>query len=199
MVGVEGPEALQAGQGLMPRTAAVPFHLLRSTESVSGASVTSTKEIVHGLLRLQADRLTVQWRLARHTEHVGAMSLRTDEELEAVRELVVPLSGVAGAELRRRWWLPWNAPLLVLRAADLRAFEEVAGKGGLRLAHPAELILGLRRADTLVAEEFTAELALALAERAVAEVEGAPSLSGASPPRRVAPGIGEKESGGKAT
>ena len=64
----------------------------------------------------------------------------------------------------------------MLRASDLRAFEEVAGEGGLRLDHPAELLLDLRRADLLPAEEFAAEVALAVAERALGEVEDVPRL-----------------------
>lgn len=175
MVGLEGSGAP------VSRQAAVPFHLRRSSDAFAGGSVTSTTEVVHGLLRLEGDRIVVQWRLARHTEHVGAMSVRSDEEMEAVRELVIPLSGVAGAELRGRRWLPWNAPLLVLRAADLRAFEEVAGEGGLKLDHPAELLLGLRRADLLTAEEFGAELAMALAERALAADERARALPSPAP------------------
>lgn len=174
----------------MPHTAAVPFYLYRKTDSVSGTSVTSTTEVVHGLLRLEADRLVVQWRLVRQTQRVGAMSVHTDAELEAVRDLVVPLSGVAGAELRRRWWLPWNAPQLVLRAADLRAFEEIAGENGLRLFHPAELILGLRRADRLVAEEFAAELSLAVAERALAEPGPGSSLPERDATGRLGAGSG---------
>jgi len=154
------------------RQAAVPFHLVRGQDEFAASTVTSTKEVIHGLLRLEGERLVFQWRVARHTDHIGAATMRSDEELEAVRELVVPLSGVAGAELRRRWWLPWSAPRLVLRAADLRAFEEVAGEGGLRLDHPAELVLSLRRADRLAAEEFTAEVTLAVAELGLGSGEG---------------------------
>ena len=171
----------------MLHQAAVPFQLRRSQDAFSGGSVTSTTEVVHGLLRLDGDRVVVQWRLARQTEHVGAMLVRTDEELEAVRGIEIPLSGVAGAMVRRRWWAPWGAPTLVLRAADLRAFEEVAGEGGLKLGHPAELVLGLRRTDLLVAEEFSAELALAVAERALAADEDAPPLPRPEPPRELGP------------
>jgi hypothetical protein len=64
--------------------------------------------------------------------------------------------------VRRRWW---DGDRLVLTAADLRAFEVVSGEAGLRLGHPAELVVKLRRRDRLAAEEFAAELALALAER----------------------------------
>jgi hypothetical protein len=84
--------------------------------------------------------------------------------MEGVREIVIPLGAVAGATVRRRWVGWWPRTVLVLSAADLRAFDRVAGRDGLRLDHPAELILGLRPADRLLADEFSAELALALAE-----------------------------------
>jgi hypothetical protein len=168
------------------RRAAVPFHLSRGRDEFAGGTITSTTERIHGLLRLEGDRLVFQWRLARRTEHMGTMDIRSAEEVEAVRELVVPLSGLAGAAVRRRWWIP-GKPTLVLRAADLRAFEEVAGQGGLRLDHPAELVLGLRRADLLVAEEFSAEVTLAVAERALTEGEGSPALERPEPGWRLGP------------
>lgn len=156
----------------MPHRAAVPFHLRRSSDAFSATTVTSTTETVHGLLRLEGDRVVIQWRLARRTEHMGGASYRTEEEMESVRERVLPLSAVSAAVVRREWWRLWPGPKLVLRAADLRAFEEIAGEEGLRLAHPAELELRLRRSDVLAAEEFSAELALALAERTLPPGEG---------------------------
>jgi len=115
---------------------------------------------------LDGDRLVIQWRLARKTDHIGS-EIRTDQELEAVREVVVPLEAVAGAFLRRPWLGVFGAPRLILTAADLQAFEAVAGEGGLRLKHPAELAVRVRRLDRLLAEEFAAELVLAVAERAL--------------------------------
>jgi hypothetical protein len=109
--------------------------------------------------------LVIQWRLARETAHLGGAEVRTDQELQAVREVVLPLEVVAGAQVRRPTWLLFGSPKVVLTAADLRAFEEVAGEGGLRLKHPAELVVRVRRSDSLLAEEFCAELALAVAER----------------------------------
>jgi len=47
------------------RRAAVPFQLSRGQDEFTGGCVTSTTEVVHGLLRLEGDRLVVQWRLAR--------------------------------------------------------------------------------------------------------------------------------------
>ena len=152
----------------MSHSAALPF-VLRRSHDVVGWEITSTRETVHGLLRLDGDRLAIQWRVARSTEHVG-MQIRTDREVEPVREVVVPLSAVAGASVRWRWrWPP--GPYLVLTAADLRAFEEVAGAAGLSLDHPAELALRLRRADRALGSEFAGELELAIAERALAAAE----------------------------
>ena len=149
----------------MTHSAALPFTLKRSRDVLGAASMTTTTETVHGLLHLDGERLVIQWRLGRKTQHLGS-EIRTDEEFEAVRQVVIPLEAVAGAGVRRRWWQLLSGPRLVLRATDLRAFEDVAGEGGLRLAHPAELVLRLRRSDRLAAEEFSAELALAVAELA---------------------------------
>ena len=150
----------------MPHTAALPFTLKRSQDVLGAGSITTTTETVHGLLRLDGDRLVIQWRLARKTDHIGS-EIRTDREYEAVKEVVLPLEIVAGAQVRRSLWRVFGGPRMVLTAADLQAFEEVAGEGGLRLKHPAELVVRIRRSDRMLAEEFSAELALAVAERAL--------------------------------
>ena len=147
----------------MTHSAALPFNLRRSRDVLGAAEMTTTTERVHGLLRLEDDRLIIQWRLTRQTQTLGS-EIRTDEEMEPVQEVVLPLRVVAGAKVRRPWWLFGTGLRLALTAADLQAFEEVAGEGGLKLAHPAELVFRLRRRDALAAEEFTAELALAKAE-----------------------------------
>jgi hypothetical protein len=149
----------------MARSAALPFTLRRSHDVIGMSEITSTKETVYGLLRLEGDRLIIQWRTARETDRMGD-EIRSDKEMEEVREVSISLDGVAGAAVRRRWWeWPWS-PRLVLTAADLRAFEVVTSEGGMTLQHPAELVLRLRRRDRLAAEEFTAELSLAVAELA---------------------------------
>ena len=65
-------------------------------------------------------------------------------------------------------------------ASDFQVLEAVAGEEGLGLAHPAELVLTVRRSDALQAAEFAAELELAVAERALALAEGAPRLPSSS-------------------
>lgn len=150
----------------MPRSAAVPFKLRRSQDVLGSSSITTTTETVHGLLRLDGDRVVIQWRLARKTEHIGN-ELRTDREFEAVREVVLPIDVLAGAQVRGPLFGLFGGGKLVLTAADLQAFEAVAGEGGLSLRHPAELLVRIRRSDRMLAEEFSAELAMAVAERAL--------------------------------
>lgn len=150
----------------MAHTAALPFHLRRSRDVVGAGEMTSTTERIHGLLHLDGDRLIIQWRVTRKTQTVGA-EIRTDEEMEPVKEVVVPTRAVAGASLRRPWWSLGLALRLVLTATDLQAFDTLAGEAGLKLDHPAELVLRLRRRDALAAQEFTAEMAMAVAERAL--------------------------------
>jgi hypothetical protein len=177
----------------MAYSQALPFTLRRSSDTMSNTSVTTTTETAHGLLRLEGESLVIQWRLARKTDHVGAMNISSDEEFEAVQEVVVPLSGVAGA-LVRRGWLQWfTAPRIVLRASDLQAFEAVTGEDGLRLGHPAEIVLKLRRSDVLAAEEFAAELELAVAQRSFGDFGVSPAMpaSEPNPPDRLPAPEGE--------
>ncbi|HEX2202780.1 MAG TPA: hypothetical protein VHG91_05770 [Longimicrobium sp.] len=165
----------------MTHSAALPFRLRRGEDVVGMTEITSTSETVDGLLRLDGDRLVIQWRVTRSTDRVGTQ-IRTDRELEPVREVVVPLAALAGAQVRRMWWRWPPGPYLVLTAADLRAFEEVAGEGGLRLDHPAELVLPLKRPARLPAQEFAAELEMALAERALRAADDAARLGSGAPP-----------------
>ena len=172
---------------MSPRLA-FPFVLRRSKDEVGVFEITSMSETVHGVLRLEDDRLAFQWRVSRSTDVVG-FEIRTDRELEPVREEELPLSALAGATVRWRWfrWPPGR--YLVLTAADLRAFEAVGGEAGLKLDHPAELEIKIRRADRTAAAEFAGELNLAIAERALAAAEAArglaPGSAGDRPPRRI--------------
>jgi len=175
---------------------ALPFTLRRSSDALTSSSVTTTTETTHGLLRLEGDDLVIQWRLARKTERVGVTDISTDEAFDQVKEVVIPLSGVAGALVRRRWWEWFSGPRIVLRASDLQAFEAVTGEEGMRLGHPAEIILKLRRSDVLAAEEFAAELELAVAQRMVrgrSALDSMPALDTDRPERLPAPEAGPED------
>lgn len=170
----------------MPHLTAFPFVLKRSQDVVDFMEITSTTETVHGLVRLDGERLVFQWRLTRATESVG-MEIRTDRELEPVREVELPLSALAGATIRWRWlvWPPGH--YLVLTAADLRAFDEIAGEAGLRLNHAAELAIRVRRADRLAAADFAAELTMAVAETALRAAESPGAMAPGELPARQVP------------
>jgi hypothetical protein len=149
----------------MPHHAALPFTLRRSKDVIAGKEITSTRETVHGLLRLDGERVLIQWRTSRAIDRVGS-EIRSDSELEPVRELSLPLSALAGAEVR--WsWLPWPRLHLVLTGADLRAFEDLAGGEGLQLKHPAQFEIRVAHDSRMAALEFASELRLALADRAL--------------------------------
>jgi len=155
----------------MPHFAALPFTLQRNKDVIAGKEIPSTRETVHGLLRLDAACVLVQWRTSRAIDRVGS-EIRSDSEVESVRELSLPLSALAGAEVR---WsrLPWRGGRLVLTGADLRAFEDLAGKEGLQLKHPAQFEIRVARASRFAALEFVSELELALADRALRVAENA--------------------------
>ena len=147
----------------MPNFGAVPFTLKRSSDLWDAeGGYQSRTETAHGLVRLEADRLVFQWRLAVQTEVYGE-TYETREEIEPVKEIVIPLDNVAGAVVPERPWWSLAGPKLVITASDLLAFEKIAGQQGLKLKHPAKLVLRINRGDRLIAQEFAAELALAVA------------------------------------
>lgn len=181
-----GPARPQAGKAIVPESAsvggrdaalvaedrglgrvrvvcAVPFTLRRSSDLWDAGSYTTKTETAHGLLRLEPKRLVIQWRLAVRTEQLGQASWTRKDVIEPVRETAVPLADVSGAGVSRGRWSFLRGPRLVVTAADLVTFDEIAGGHGLKLKHPAKLVLRIKRADRLLAEEFAAELALALA------------------------------------
>ena len=158
----------------MHHSASLPFVIRRSQDVVGLVEITSTREELHGLLRLEGDRLQVQWRSSREISRVG-LEIRTDRDLAPVRDVAIPLAGIAGAHVRRVWRGWRRRDVLVLTAADLRAFEELTGTAevsGLVLEHPAELLLELRSVDGEAARAFASELSLALAEDMLRQLDG---------------------------
>ena len=172
----------------MPRATTLPFQIARSDDAIEGGTVTTTAETVHGLLSLKDSLLTVEWRLERTVSTVGRV-IREDRELEGVRHVTVPITGLASAVLRAKWW-PWSkASRLVITAADLRSFESISGPDGLRLAHPAQLILDIRPADRTAAEEFVADVEMALADQAMKESTALPRPAARSAAPAIIPGL----------
>lgn len=178
----------------MPHIPALPFTVHRSNGVINGKEITSTVETIHGLLRVDSDSLVLQWRVQRRTDRVG-VEIRSDRELDPVRGASIPIASVSGAMVRWPRWGRNRSGRLVLTAADLRAFESLAGPGGFELAHPAQLVLEVRREDKDAARELATQIELAIADHALRIAEGdasaAPALTGEQVGRkRLGPGDG---------
>lgn len=83
----------------MPFFATLPFTLHRSSDKFTSSSMTTTTETLHGLLRLEGEEVSVQWRLDREIDHLGGLNLYTDEEIEKVCEVTIPISPLASRPL----------------------------------------------------------------------------------------------------
>lgn len=157
----------------MLHNTALPFVLHREHGVINGREVTSTRDQLHGLLYLNGEQLVIQWRTSREISRVGR-EIRTDRELTTIREVALPLSALAGADIRRVWRRWRFGESLVLTAADLRAFDVLIGEGdlpGLVFEHPAEMVLEVRREDRNLVREFVSELRLAISEQLLASYE----------------------------
>jgi gamma-glutamyltranspeptidase/glutathione hydrolase len=168
------------------RHATLPFELATEDQVIGGGSVTTTEHRRHGVLRLEGDALVVQWRVDRVTHRVGP-EIRTEAASDGLREVTVPvrLLGSARVRTRGRWF--WRRRELVLVARDLAAWDRLAGEDGFAFAHPAELVLPVRGADQALADEFASELALAIADLALADATT--GRLGAGTPDRLLPAL----------
>ena len=158
---------------LMLHNTALPFVLHREHGVINGGEVTSTRDQLHGLLYLNGEQLIIQWRTSREISRVGR-EIRTDREMTTIREVALPLSALAGANIRRVWRRWRFGEALVLTAADLRAFDVLIGEGdlpGLVFEHPAEMVLEVRREDQNLVREFVSELRLAISEQLLASYD----------------------------
>lgn len=166
----------------MTHIPALAFTVKYGTDVMEGSSVTSTVERVHGLLRIEGRRLTVQWRTRTTTDVVGSR-ISSEEKVDELREVSVPLAALASAAVRHPWprWL--RRPWLEITASDLRAFESLVGTGGIGRIHPAQIRLTLERVDRWAAEEFVGDLLLAMAEGEALPPAGATAALPPSAPR----------------
>ena len=104
-------------------------------------------------------------------------------------------NSIPGAVARWPRWGRGRPGRLVLTAADLRAFESLTSPGGFELAHPAQLVLEVRREDKDAARELATQIELAIADHALRIAEGdaaeAPALAGDRAGRKLlGPGNG---------
>ena len=177
----------------MPQIPALPFTLHRSNGVISGKEITSTVETIYGLLRVDSDSLVLQWRVQRRTDRVAPRSAAIANSIPCGKPRSRRLR--SSAVVRSPRWRRGRPGRLVLTAADLRAFESLTGPGGLELAHPAQLMLEVRREDKDAARELAMQVELTIADHALRIAEGdaaaAPALAGERAGRKLlGPGDG---------
>lgn len=153
----------------MDRSPALPFTVRRKKDVINFFGITSTHETMRGLLRVEGDKVVLQWRTERKIDRVG-WTLGTEREFDAVREVTLPVSVIADATVHSHWWWPFRK-YLVLTGVDLRAFETLLIDEALPIAHPAELVVRIDRGASANAREFATELRLVLADRAIQAAE----------------------------
>lgn len=141
---------------------AVPFTIQRVDYELD--DTIAITETLRGILRLEIDKLVIQWEKEREVADFEDDSLGLDSEVGPRREVSIPLHRLGGARVKRPWLFFWPAPKLVLTASDLEAFAALSGDQGIRLKHPAKIEFKLQRSDRLLAEELAAELELAVSK-----------------------------------
>ncbi len=168
----------------------LPFTAKQRSSTHTVVGYTATAETTHGMLRIDGDRLVIEWKVRRSTTRAGA-TYETREETDPVAEAAIPISRLASAMIQRgRWWLGGARPRLVLAANDLRAFESVTATGALSLKHPSRLEFTLARRDLDAAIDFAGELELAISDLQLrrAESGGAPAAIDSAHRRELPPG-----------
>ncbi|HYW31555.1 MAG TPA: hypothetical protein VE869_08620 [Gemmatimonas sp.] len=157
------------------RVATLPFELTSNHQVIGAGTFTRTEERRHGVLRLERDTLVVQWRVEREVRQYGPET-RTDVERDGLRDVAVPvrmLGDVRVSTRGRLWWRRWE---LVVTARDLVAFDGLVGADGFVFDHPATLVLPVQTSNIELAQEFASEVALAVAELAMADAVAASAL-----------------------
>ena len=106
---------------------AVPFTLKRGSDLyTSGGGYESTTETAHGLVRLEEDRLVIQWRVALLTESMEGSGYETREAIDPVKpnqDAGRCAVGEGAGDDRESWQL---AVLSQVRGYALRQFNAEA-------------------------------------------------------------------------
>lgn len=141
---------------------AVPFSLALPKEaSVDRGSVQSKVYQVHGMARLDGDRLTLEWSGSIQITEVQGHGVRTLRQSVPAQRLVLPASRIARFEARGRWWKPY----VELRTDSIAPLELVP------TAAAGRILLRISRRDWGAARELASHVQLAMADAALHDAE----------------------------
>jgi hypothetical protein len=141
---------------------AVPFSLALAKETMFDRGRVQSKAFqVRGVVRLEADRLIIEWSGSVEITEIQSGSVRNLRQSVPAQRLVLPTSRIAHIELRSRWWKPY---------IELRT----AGIGPLDLVPTASagcVDLHVARRDKAIAKEFVSHVQLEMADAALKDAE----------------------------
>jgi hypothetical protein len=123
----------------------VPFRIPlpgKDTLDLDGARSVTAR--VEGLLHLDTDVLSIEWRRLEHVEEVTLGSVSIDDDATLPEWIDIPLTWLADARLSGGWW----APRLRLRMRRLDAFDALPG------AKQGEVTVRIARGDRALAAAF---------------------------------------------
>jgi hypothetical protein len=142
---------------------AVPFSLsLPKEAAVDGAGVQSKVYQVRGMVRLDGDRLTLEWSGSVEIVEVrGKGGVRTLRQSVPAQRLVLPVSRIASFEPRSRWWKPY----VELRTDSIAPLELVP------TASAGRVMLRIARSDWGATRDLASHVQLAMADAALHDAE----------------------------
>jgi hypothetical protein len=141
---------------------AVSFTLALPKEAtVAGGQVVSKEYVIRGLVRLEGDRLTLEWSGSVEITEVIPGSVRKLRQSVPAQRLVLPMMRIAAFELHRRWWRPY----IELKTNGIGPLELVPGAQAGRVA------LHIGRRERRAASELISDVQLAMADAALREAE----------------------------
>ena len=141
---------------------AVPFWLALDKETQIDPGRVQSKEFqVRGLVRMEADRLTLEWSGTVNIVEIHGGSVRNLRQSVPAQRLVLPASRIAQIELRGRWW----KPRIELRTTGIGPLELVP------TATAGCVLLRITRGDWRAAKDLVSHAQLEMADAALRDAE----------------------------
>lgn len=141
----------------------LPFRLRkRLTQYEWTGANESTIDLVHGLIRLEEDRIVIETTLSRRLRKMSALgSMETNYENFPVEVRAIELSSLIGVSFRVPTWNFWTAPRVVFHVMEMGLIEGLPGAGS------GEFSVPILYRDRAIANAFVVQCNEVLSARAL--------------------------------